>query len=188
MSNKKFTICIDIDDTIHHLTKAWTQWLANQHFLDVKYEDITDWDMSLFYPHLTTEQICEPLNTPMFWDTVKPIPDAVEYINKLKNDGHDIYFCTSTDYRTAKFKFEKTIEKYFPFIDHHHIIITYNKQMIKCDFLIDDGYHNMYGEYVGLLFDTPANRKIDLSNDMRVFRVHSWEEIYDLISNISASS
>lgn len=187
MSNKKFTICIDIDDTIHYLTKAWVKWLNEKYNTTIDYYDIVDWNITQYWPNLTVDQICEALRTPEFWDTVEPMQDAIEYIQRLQENGHKIYLCTSTDYRIAPFKFAKTVEKYFPFIDRHNIIISYNKQMIKCDFLIDDGYHNMYGEYVGLLFDTPANRKIDLSNDMRVFRVCSWEEIYNLISNTSAS-
>ena len=185
---KKFTICIDIDDTVHNLTKAWAEWLEKEYHLNVDYKDITDWDMSLFYPELTLEQICKPLEIPEFWDSVEAYKDAVTYIKYLIEDGHDVYFCTSTDYRTAPFKFKRTNEKYFPFIDKNHIILTYNKKIVNCDFLIDDGYHNMYGTYVGLLFTTPANTKIKVAGDSKVIRVHIWEEIYYLIKNYQASN
>ena len=183
MYKKRFKICIDVDDTIHYLTKAWAKWLNEKYTTTVDYSNIVDWDITQYWPNLTMDQICEALRTPEFWDTVEPMQDAIEYIQKLQEDGHKIYLCTSTDYRIAPFKFAKTIEKYFPFIDRHDIILTYNKKMIDCDFLIDDGFHNLGGNFYSILFDAPSNSKIDISQYNNIVRAPNWEFIYNFITS-----
>lgn len=182
---KKLRICIDMDDTIEYLLPAWLRWLNNRYNLNVKIEDITNWDMTLFFPDLTMEQICEPLNIPEFWDMVNPMSDAIEYIPKLINDGHEVYICTSTSYKIAKEKFDRCLFKHFPFIDKHNVIVTYNKQMIDCDILIDDAVHNIVGgKYIGILLWMPHNKYLNVDEFENIHRCFDWKEIYNLISTI----
>lgn len=179
-----FTICIDIDDTIENLLQAWVKWLNSKHGLNVHAEDVTDWDISIFYPELTSEQVYEPLHYEEFWKHVEPKYDAIEYISKLVSENNNIYLCTSTHYNNIKFKYEHIIEKFFPFIDWDKVIITQNKQMIKCDIMIDDGPHNLIdGDYVRILFDAPHNRKFK-EKAFNIKRCYDWKEVYDYIHNI----
>jgi 5'(3')-deoxyribonucleotidase len=182
---KNLRICIDMDDTIEWLVKSWARWLENKYHFGVKYEDITDWNIFSFYPELTSDQVCEPLNTPEFWDTVEPMKDAQEVIPRLMQAGHEIYICTSTHYKTAPFKFDRCLFKHFPFISHKNVIISYNKQMIKCDILIDDGFHNIVGDYIGLLMNVPSNSKYYTGNLPKVFRVFDWYDIENKITAIA---
>ena len=55
-----------------------------------------------------------------------------------------------------------------------------DKQMIRCDYLVDDGIHNIVGEYKGLLMDTPHNRKFE--GHPNVMRVFDWEDVYNVIT------
>ncbi len=180
---KKLRICIDMDDTIEYLLPAWLRWLNSKYNLDVQIIDITEWDMTKFFPTLTVDQICEPLRTPEFWDTVTPMSDAIKYIPMLMEEGHDIYICTSTYYKTAPEKFDRCLFKYFPFIDKKKVIITYNKQMIDCDILVDDYINNLIGgKYIGLLVWMPHNKDINLDEYRNIYRVHDWKEIYEYIN------
>ena len=43
---RRLTILVDIDDTIEYLCKAWVEWLNEKYGTTVKYEDITDWNIS----------------------------------------------------------------------------------------------------------------------------------------------
>ena len=183
---KKLRICIDMDDTIEYLLPAWLRWLNNKHNLNVSIDDITGWDMRPFFPSLTLDQICEPLNIPEFWDTVKPMSDAIKYIEMLINDGHKVYICTATNYKIAKEKFDRCLFKHFPFIDKHNVIISYHKQMIHCDVLIDDAIHNLLDCHgIGLLMYMPHNKNVDISEYKYIKRVHDWREIYNFITDLS---
>ena len=181
MDKNECTILVDIDDTIEYLCKAWVKWLNKQYGTSVKYEDITEWDISSFFPTLSKDQVFYPLHQPEFWEFVEPMPDAVEYLKKLIDDGFQLYLCTTTDYRNVKPKYEYIIKRYFPYIDWHHIIVTSNKQMVNADILVDDGIHNLEGgKYHGILFTAPHNKNYDAERG-GFQRVNNWAEAYNTI-------
>lgn len=180
LKNKKcFVVCIDMDDTIENLRDPWIAAINEKYNLNVNPESIISWDLGLFFPSLTNEQIFAPLFEPTFWDTVKPKLNAPYWVKKLIDDGHRVYICTNTHYNIVPFKMDKVLFKYFPYLTGNDLIIMSNKQMIKCDYLIDDGPHNIIGDYIGLLIDMPYNQNIDHPN---VHRIHSLEDAYNIIS------
>lgn len=183
---KKLRICIDMDDTIEYLLPAWLRWLENQYNFKVSPEAIKSWEITQYFPHLTEEQIYQPLTIPEFWDTVNPMSDAITYIPKLVEDGHKVYICTATDYRIAPEKFDRCLFKHFPFIDKHNVITCHNKQMINCDIMVDDAIHNLIdGNYIGLLIYSPSNREVDITPHKYIKRVYDWKEIYNFITELS---
>lgn len=174
-------ILVDIDDTIENLGIAWCKWLNDLYGLNVKWKDITNWDVKLFFPTLTKEQVFAPLHNEKFWYTVEPKEDAIKYLKKLYDEGYDIYLCTSTDYRAVQMKFETIVCEYFPFIDWQHVIVAHNKQMIKADFLIDDAPHNLIGgKYKKILYTAPHNRAFKTIGT-GIKRVNNWEEAYNAV-------
>ena len=113
------------------------------------------------------------------------IPGALEYINKLYDEGNEIYFIT---YRSGKDKrvYEMTKEwlsnKGFKY--NKLFMDGSNKGMIcknnQVDLFIDNSYEhiesaNMYG-IPNILFHTVYNNDIPDVN-----RKHNWEEIYNYI-------
>lgn len=173
-----------MDDTIEDLLTAWTLWLNNKHKLNVKVSDITSWEMKQSYPKLTDEEIFEPLHLAEFWDTVMPKLDSQKYLKQLIEDGHSVYICTNTHYAILKDKLDRCLFKHFPFITWRKIITMRDKQMIRCDFLIDDGVHNIVGDYKGLLIDMPHNRNFKADN---VTRVYNFKEVYDIINEAACT-
>lgn len=179
-----FTIGVDLDDTAENLLLAWIKWLNKEHNLDASINDVKSWEMSDLYPSLSHDQIFAPLFIDEFWSTVEPKQDAIYYIEQLIKDGHDVYIVTSSHYGTVKAKFDAIIKRYFPSIDWKHIITTNNKQMIKCDIMIDDGPHNLInGEYLRVLFDAPHNKNFP-AEDNQMKRVYNWEQAYNLIKDL----
>lgn len=181
---KKLTICSDLDDTIENLLDPWTAYLNNKYGLSIQVSDITSWEIKNSFPTLTEEQIFEPLHIPEFWDTVKPKLNSQKYLNKLIEDGHNVYICTNTHYSILKEKLNRCLFKYFPFISWRKIITMHDKQMIRCDFLIDDGVHNIVGDYKGLLIDMPHNKDFNHDN---VTRVYDWKDVYNIITKAANS-
>ena len=184
----KYTILVDMDDTIEYLLREWLVWLNNRYARDVHEEDVHDWDIKLAYPGLSDSQVYEPLFYHELWRRVKPMPDAAEYLERLHNDGHEIYIVTSSNFHTIETKINEVLFVNFPFIDYEHVIIARKKQMIRGDIMIDDGPHNLIGgEYIKILMTAAHNRDFDAeSNDM--IRVHNWAEIYGIITQLSKES
>lgn len=179
------TILIDIDDTIEDLLGAWCSWLNNHYGLDVNKDEIEEWDISRYFPTLTREQVFEPLHKDWFWDLVEPKENAALRVKQLIEDGFNVFLCTTTDYRNVKPKFEKVILKHFPFIPWSNIIVAGRKQMIRADFLVDDGVHNLEnGDYVKILVTAAHNRQYDAEKNGMI-RENDWDSIYKTIIRLS---
>mgnify|MGYP003292472703 CR=1 FL=1 len=176
----KYTLLIDMDDTIENLAEAWCAWLNSVYGTAVVLEDHTEWAFDKAFPELTKEQVYEPLFREDFWNTVKPTKDAMYYMEQLWNYGVPMYICTASHPDTVKAKYNAIIRKYFPFIPANHFITISNKKLLNGWYLIDDGTHNFGGNYKGLLMDKPWNRLFNTTGK-NIVRVHNWKEIYDII-------
>lgn len=128
----------------------------------------------------TKKQIYGVLQEDEVWTNLTPMPGAQKYLQKLHDEGHELYMVTATDYRTCCVKIERILEL-FPFLDANHIIIAHNKQMVRGDVLIDDGPHNLVnGQYFRILFDAPHNRGFN-EKKYGMYRAVGWEQVYQLI-------
>lgn len=183
MKSKKDTvILVDMDDVMIDLVSHWVETLNQKYDLSVKPENITDWDMTKFFPTLSTDEIYNPLTKKKFWKDIKPISYAQYYLELMATEGYQIYICTSTNWKNVRYKVKYVLKKYFDFISWENVIITANKQLIKADYLIDDGVHNLLGgDYTKLLFAKPHNLFF-CTEETDVVRVSNWKEIYDYIS------
>lgn len=180
--NKTYTILIDMDDTIENLLVPWISWLNSKYGTFVKPEEVIDWDIDKFFPTLTRYEVFEPVYTEDFWDMVMPKDGAVEYVKKLIDDGHKVYICTNSNYKTLKSKMDKALFRYFNYLTWSNVIIARDKQMVNADFLIDDGVHNIIGGgYQGILMDAPHNWYFD-EKAHGVFRAKTWEDVYRYIT------
>lgn len=178
-------ILIDMDDTIEQLLVAWLKRVNEKYGRNVCYEDITQWDVSAAYPGLTHDQVYNEILEDDFWQEVRPIPDAPEVMERLMQQGHELYIVTATPYESVVGKMEHVLFRYFPFISWNQVIITANKQLLKADVMIDDGIHNLAGgDYIKLLVDAPYNRAYNAEANGMI-RVHSWKEIETILAELS---
>ena len=186
--DKKFTILVDMDDTIEYLLREWLNWLNAKHGRNVSESDIKEWNIRAAYPGLTEEECYEPLFHNKLWQSIKPMPDAVKWLKQLYEDGHDIYIVTSSNFHTIEAKLDSILFSNFPFIRYDHVIVCRNKQMIRGDIMIDDGPHNLIGgDYIKILMTAAHNRDFDAEANGMI-RVHCWGEIYGIISELSQES
>lgn len=176
-----------MDETIEGLVPAWVDWLNEKHGLNVAYNDVTDWDMTKFFPEISKAEVYKPLlSGEEFWENVKVYPDAVYNIRMLKEDGHKVYIVTASDYRTIQVKMETVLFKNFPFLRWEDVIVTSNKQIIECDVMVDDGYHNLEGgKYFKILLDKTYNRNLTDEQEHSLVRCSGWYSIYDTIKTVS---
>ena len=168
-------IGIDIDCVCNNLVHEWLAYLNMKHNLNVKYEDITSYNMKQFFPMLSDEQIYEPLNIFSFWNSLQPIEDSAKYLKQLRNDGHTIKLITATDVNSMPVKC-RWVSTYYPFINIKDIWMVHDKGWIDADILLDDCMDNLEkGNYLSVCFNQPWNQCYS------GLRVNNWKEFYNLI-------
>ena len=174
-------ILVDLDDVLIDLLYVWIKELNRKYGLSVRKEDIGEWDITKSFPTLTEEQIFEPLFNKHLYDNVPVIPGAKKYLEKLCV-SNDVFIVTATPFLVAKYKFNHTIFKEFPFIAPGKVIISSNKQLVKGDVLIDDHVNNLVGgSYQKILFTQPHNSNLVLPESIK--RANSWKEVYEMLED-----
>lgn len=132
-----------------------------------------EWIVSLAF-----EQSC-------VWKKVKIIEGAAENLEKLYNDGVELYFATATTAENFKKKIS-FLERSFPFFPKgyvkEHAISIKCKQILDVDYLIDDYADNLIGprRYKSIVYDYPWNRELKDNGDT-IRRVYNWNMAYDII-------
>ena len=113
---------------------------------------------------------------------LKPKEGAVEIINKLKKDGHEIIIVTARSSAKENQNIDFLNEHNIPF-DKFYEGIKEKGELCKkenIDILIDDSYVHykqcQKQNITAILFDAPYNRKYEECQ-----RVKSWNEFYDII-------
>lgn len=176
----KPVILFDSDDVAVDFTGVWLQELNKQYNTNVQAEQIKSWNMAKYFPELTQEQVYGVLDNADIWQALSPMPGSRLYLSLLYEEGYRLYMATATPCTKSDHKCRR-IQQLFPFLDHEHIIISHNKQMIRGDVLIDDGPHNLVGgEYYKILFERPHNVKFP-NEEYDMHRVRGWDEVYQLI-------
>ena len=181
---KRFDILVDLDDVLNNLVNYWVDYLNKKYNLNIDASLIKSWDIKKYIPELTKEQVFEVIYQNEFWEKIKVKDQADYYINRLLDDGHKITIVTASNHETIDTKM-KWLYKHFPRIKWKDIIITSQKQKIKGDILIDDGYHNLInGEYRKILMHMSHNENCE-TEEQCINRMYNWEEIYNLITEWS---
>ena len=177
-------IAIDIDNTINNLAEV----VVNQYNRDsgdnLSLNDITQYHIENFVREEYQKFFYKYFSMSAVWRQIKFIPECKDYIRKLFNDGHTIYFVTKTEPRNF-YKKAGWIERNFPYIDtRKNFFNCPDKKLLNIDIMIDDHWDNLGGaQKYKILFDYPWNRK-EVFPDNTYFRCYSWEEIYDTINLI----
>lgn len=172
---------MDLDDVCWDLLSAWLRRYNEITFDNVEPKDVLSWDISKYINKGTKEMLFYILEQSDFWQTVNPMKDSQKYMQKLLDDGYEIYIVTSTSAETLHHKLIRFFEL-FPFINQHQIITAHNKQLIGVDILIDDKPENLIGgSFDKILFERTHNKWCDTESN-GIFRCKDWESIYKLIT------
>lgn len=174
---------IDIDNIIVQTTKR---------ILDVHYEqtgerlyldDIKSYYIENFVSPQYRKDFHKLFLDKSVWKDIELVPNCVEVVRQLHNEGYELWFITSTNPENILKKCNH-LERTFPFLDvRKHFITTPYKQMIDVDILIDDCADNVVNSkhYSSILFDYPWNRDIDMDKNQNVFRVNGWQDVFQTV-------
>jgi 5'-nucleotidase len=173
----KKTIGIDLDSCLNDLETQWILTQYNKEYNDnVKLEDMVRWDVTTYIKPECGKKIYEFLLRPNFFLNLNP-KEYSQMITKKLSEKYDIYVITAYTPSTVVDKVE-WIKKYFPHIDTDKVIFCNYKGIIKTDFLIDDGSHNILDYYNNggknpIVYDRPWNR--DLLD--KFMRAYDWCDV-----------
>ena len=135
-------IFVDIDDTIVNTVSAWIKWLNADYGLDVKIEDVKEWDMYKAFPMLAKEDVYAPLFDEVFWETVEAFSDAVGVLERL-NKKHEVFLVSATHPSNVSNKVLRCVHRHFPYITSKQYIFIYYKSFLNGDIIIDDRPENL---------------------------------------------
>jgi len=160
---------------------------------------VVDWtsqfegDLVAYYPHLRFEMMRE-FSTPTHlsqehqdainWVKYRPgfyremgvISGAYLAINEMKNEGHDVWFCSSPEINNPTCASDKVawLHQHFGEWWANRLILTRDKTLVRGHILIDDR-PDVNGvvepEWTHVLFDQPYN---DHVNDK--IRLNDWDD------------
>ena len=189
-------IGIDIDDTMTNikdkLTNAAIQYAKslNKDVQNIDYNIVDIYNNGNIYQKLFNfnyEELKYFLGTIQeeITDNAIPRENCVEVINKLHNDGNEIYIITARDkefHEDPYLQSKEFLDKNLIYYDK--LIVNARNKAMACienniDLLIDDSISNcLNSDNFGIDTITIGNK-----NNRGIKNVDNWEEIYDYIKN-----
>jgi 5'(3')-deoxyribonucleotidase len=168
----KMIIAIDLDSTLNNLCHTWLAECNKRHNCNVCVDDILTWDTHLYVP--CGKDIYKLLR-PFLFRKCKPLDGAIEVTQRLVKK-HTLLVVSAVAWGTFDVK-KRWLQRYFPHLPT--FITAHDKQYINCDYLIDDGPHNLeaVGLDKGIAFDYPYNR------NWQGRRVYSWHDVEALLDD-----
>lgn len=170
MNEKKFTLLIDQDDVLAEYIKGVTKAYNHKYQANRDVEECTSWNLYSIFG----EEIETVMHEPSLFRHLEPVKDALEVFERLyRSHLFEMYIVTAASPASVEAKFE-WIREHLPFFPEDRVIVCKRKYMIKGDFLLDDGMHNVeeFLEAGGtpIIFDRPHNRH----KGQGITRVKDW--------------
>jgi 5'(3')-deoxyribonucleotidase len=189
---KKPRVVVDLDDTSFDFINPYISFNNLKYGTNLKKEDFTSYRFNEFRGGTMEESVAsvkEFCYSP-FFKNVKPFPDAVEVLQKVKEEI-ELFVGTSRSFDMQELTFNQ-ISLYFPnvfsdvFFSSNHYTGAKNSGKTKAEickklnalYLIDDSLIysiECINKGIGaILFDSPWNKN---GNVEEIIRVNDWKEI-----------
>ena len=166
-----------MDSTVFHFVSELLDRYNRKYGDNVTHEDILDWEIRNHINNKEVDIIREFANGNFIYNT-KPLPNAIQIINELKDKYHIIFLTAS--HPVQMYAKHIKLAKYFDWYDYReNLIISSKKSLCKGYALIDDALHNVVGNDSvehRILLDKPWNRKND-DVATNLIRVSNWLDI-----------
>ena len=178
-------IGFDLDGTIVDSPQQVVHYINERLGLNLTMDDFKTYSMEDALPEQYRWIVNAAFRDPLMWKEVKLIEGAYETIKRIYENGHKIYFVTSSLPSNLKKKIGHLARNldFFP-TDYvwQHTINIHHKQLLKLDVLVDDALFNLVGDrdYFSICVDMPYNQTKD-DEIPRFFRAFNWKEIYRFI-------
>lgn len=154
----KPVLLIDQDDVLAEYITGVVKAFNKKYGTHFEPNQCTSWDLISIFG----EEIKTVMHEPELFRNLEPVPDAIKTFERLyKSNLFEIYIVTAAHPRSVEAKYE-WLKKYMPYFPESNIIVSSAKFMIKGDYLLDDGMHNIkaFAEVGGkpIVFKRPHNK------------------------------
>lgn len=176
--------CIDCDNVINNLQETVVEIFNRRNGTQYTLDDFKYYDMEQCLSKEEALDMKAIYHEEGIYNFVNPISGASNALQKLMQNGHEVYIVT--DSHPSIFE-EKVnwIKYHFSFIDDAHIICMKNKWLLRADIMIEDNLTNLLGKpyYYRVCMDYPWNR--DTMDDVYgIERCSNWNEITAAVNKI----
>lgn len=164
---------IDVDGVVADFTDHLLQAVSAKLTL----QDITDWDIFRFMSEHEKKHAHHVLEQPSFWISQPVIDGAKEGIQRIRDDGYTVIWCTSpwvscTSWASVR---RAWLKQHFA-AAHDEVVVSARKDLLRGDLFIDDKPQHVFsweamngtGSY---LFNAPYNQSHDWP------RLDGWADI-----------
>lgn len=172
-------IALDVDEVILELVDSWLDAYNSDFNDDLKKEQITDWDISLFVKESAKERIFSYINNSKVFYRSNLVDGSKRGVQKLRNMDYKIVFATANNPYDCKYE----ILKDEGFLNSRkEFMEVSDKSLIHANYLFDDSFDNCV-DFQGdsFLFTKPWNRN-KKANLKGIYRVDSWDEFVEAMS------
>lgn len=182
-------IGFDLDGTVVDTPMKMIDYLNERLPIKISIEDIKTYCIENALPNEYKWIVDNGFRDSKFWKKVSLIDGAYDTIKRLYEEGHDIYFATSSLPSNLKKKIGHLtrILDFFPenYVWRHTVNI-HNKQLLRLDVLVDDALFNLDKdrEYYSICMDMPYNQTDELISNFT--RAKGWNEVYDRIKMVES--
>ncbi len=173
----KKILVFDMDNVMCDLQSAWLKLYNAKYHENVTIDQIKNYDIHRYVRQ--GHAIYEFINGPEIFRHLQPIPLALEGLKYLMKQGHKVKICSAATERQIPGKLD-WLKIHLPEIKREDIIFTFDKSIVKADFMFDDALHNLVASscLVPVVFDQPWNQ-----NSRDFIRVYDWLDIIRLVES-----
>lgn len=176
MARKK-RILVDLDETLNQLVKKWLS-VYNDEFQDhLRRDEIPTWNILEHVKPEARDRFFDYLKEPGFFKDLDIQPNAQE-VTKWLSEKYELFVVTAYCPEACLDKY-RWVRKNFSHIHASNIVFCRTKGIIRADFMIDDGLHNIEDfvktnpNGVPMIFDAPWNRNVG----GKYVRAKDWAEV-----------
>ena len=173
VDNNISTIFCDIDGVLWHSCQAIIDILNEKYGGNFTGSDVTSWNVNCCYPEMTSEEVEEVFNNPKFFEIVKPVEGALEFLDRYRDK---IILVTKASVENYVHKRKWFDDRGFKDIPMIALPLNISKEYVNMDSIdkfslfIDDSTQN--------LIDSNADYKVQFreynDNKKREWQKGSW--------------
>lgn len=194
---RKLNILCDMDDIIVSLLDYWLE-LYNRDYKDNKTKlDIWDYDLWKCVKPECGKKIYDYISRKGFFNSLSPLPGAIEALKQIHADGHDITLVSTPSYAASSYSDKILwVKRFLPFLDSRQdVFLGAKKYLLRGDLLIDDSpvniskYRAAWPEAKILTIAYPFNEDVGSLTTQRINSCldteKAWEVIYKWVKLLS---
>ena len=177
MKQSKYTLLIDQDDVLAEYIQGVTEAYNEKYKTCISASECISWNLYQVFG----EEVDTVMHEPDLFRKLQPVKNAIEVFERLyRSELFEMYIVTAANPVCVPAKME-WIKEHLPFFPTDKVIFCQRKYMIKGDFLLDDGMHNIDAFKAAggtpIIFERPHNE----FKGKGLLRVRDWLEFEKLI-------